>query len=111
MANGDQVTAFGFGGGDKLTALAPFPGLTLDGGEGNDDLTGPAVLRGGAGDDLLKRGLSMSGDAGSDRLSVSGTAADDTIEIARSSVAGVPVDGVETIDGDPGRRQGHRARG
>ena len=113
-ADADRVTVQGYGGDDKLTAIGNVPpGLTLDGGEGADDLTGAAaaeILRGGPGNDrargnggadrielgdgddvatfrLTDGADTITGDAGADRLTVQGTAADELVEVraARSA--------------------------
>ena len=53
-AGDDRVTVQARGGNDKLTAIGTVPGLTLEGNEGEDDITGGAAaetLRGGPGND------------------------------------------------------------
>jgi Ca2+-binding RTX toxin-like protein len=57
-------------GADVASSLSS--GLTLDGGDGNDTLSGAGPLLGGPGDDVLRptvTGTSIDGGAGSDRLS------------------------------------------
>src|SRR4051812_20642605 len=113
----DRLTVFGFGGSDTLTANGAVGGqlgLTLDGGDGNDTITGAAageVLRGGAGadtvrgnggDDTIELGDgadtavwrpldghdTISGDAGEDRLLAQGSSADEAIDVSAGAVSG-----------------------
>jgi Ca2+-binding RTX toxin-like protein len=96
----DEVAVNGLVGNDTLSALAlavTGPLLTLDGGDGDDTMTGSAgddVLLGGNGNDRLV-GLAgddlIDGGAGDD--SVAGGAGDDILNGG---------DGTDTIDGGPG---------
>lgn len=106
----DRLDVLALGGPDTLAAVGTagaLVGLALDGGDGNDVLTGATAaetLRGGAGDDVVRgrQGADdislgdgadtaiwvlgdgddrLEGDAGSDRLQVGGASADERYDL------------------------------
>ena len=127
-AGDDRVTVQARGGNDKLTAIGTVPGITLEGNEGEDDITGGAAaetLRGGPGNDrvrgnggadrielgegddvatvrLADGADTISGDGGVDRLAVPGTSADEVVEVRATRVGPATVAGVETVEPAPG---------
>ena len=127
-AGDDRVTVQARGGNDKLTAIGTVPGLTLEGNEGEDDITGGAAaetLRGGPGNDrvrgnggadqvelgegddvatvrLADGADTISGDGGVDRLAVPGTSADELVAVRATRVGPATVAGVETVEPAPG---------
>ena len=91
------------GGGDDLVTTDA-AALTLDGGDGNDTLTGPGPLLGGAGNDLLKPttpATTVAGGAndptGADRVSYERVASPLTLVL--SGGGGVTANGAPTISG------------
>lgn len=76
MVNADSeiLVINGLGGDDQVTGFSPLEtvmALTLDGGDGNDNLSAYATLLGGAGDDTLTGAVgpdTMEGGAGNDIL-------------------------------------------
>jgi Ca2+-binding RTX toxin-like protein len=135
----DRLDVLALGGPDTLAAVgtagAPV-GLALDGGDGNDVLTGATAaetLRGGAGDDVVRgrQGADdislgdgadtaiwalgdgddrLEGDAGADRLQITGASADERydltaagprVEVLRSTGGRLSAGGVETFEPAP----------
>jgi Ca2+-binding RTX toxin-like protein len=90
-------------GADVASSVAP--NLILDGGPGNDTLSGRSELRGGTDNDLLKPsgpGVHVDGGPGTDRLSFDLFAAGVTATISGTTVNsgdGVPKVGVEELAG------------
>jgi hypothetical protein len=130
-ADADRLTVQGLGGDDKLAAVGAIGaliGLTLEGGDGADELNGGTAgetLRGGPGSDRARGNLGadtielgdgddvvtyrlgdgadkLAGDAGLDRLAVPGTAADEVVDIRAAGVGQAEVAGVETVQPAPG---------
>ena len=128
-ADADRVTVQARGGDDKLTAIGTVPGLTLEGNEGADDLTGAAAaetLRGGPGNDrargnggadrielgdgddvatfrLADGADTITGDGGVDRLAVPGhRPPTSVVEVRATHVGAASVAGVETVEPAPG---------
>ena len=100
------------GGGDDLVTTDA-PALTLDGGDGNDTLTGPGPLLGGAGNDLLKPttpATTVAGDAhdptGADRVSYERVASALTLVLTGGGAAtangSATISGVEQFEGGAG---------
>lgn len=86
-------------GGDDIV-VADAPALALDGGDGNDTLTGPGALTGGEGNDLLKPttpATSAAGGVGSDRVSYEMVAT--PLGIVLTPNGGITVDGMATATG------------
>jgi RTX calcium-binding nonapeptide repeat (4 copies) len=131
-----RVTVVGAGGSDRLSATFLEVPVTLDGGDGNDVLTGATAaetLRGGAGDDVVRgrQGADdislgdgadtaiwalgdgddrLEGDAGADRLQITGASADERydltaagprVEVLRSTGGRLSAGGVETFEPAP----------
>jgi Ca2+-binding RTX toxin-like protein len=99
------------GGDDLVTTDAP--GLTLDGADGNDTLTGPGPLVGGPGNDLLKPTTpttSVAGGpndpAGADRVSYERVGSPLSITLTGAGAVSVngsaTVTGVEDVEGGSG---------
>lgn len=67
---GTRITFFGGGGDDVLTTATNLTTTNsyLDGGDGNDTITGVGTLLGGAGDDILNGYGTLRGGSGNDRL-------------------------------------------
>jgi len=102
------------GAGNDKVSVAPNITLpaTIDGGEGNDSLSGGAgadTINGGAGDDRIVGGLGadvLSGDAGNDTI-FSADGVKDTVDGGDNAVAGdgssgdvAYVDGADTTNAD-----------
>ncbi|TFY98433.1 hypothetical protein EZ313_23120, partial [Ramlibacter henchirensis] len=109
IAGVENVT--GGSGNDNLTGSAG--ANTLDGGAGNDTLSGGAgddIVNGGDGDDTVNYAIgdgadTLDGGAGSDMLNVTGTSAEETLDVVYAggmltSVEGGPVSSVESVNAD-----------
>ncbi len=91
-------------------ASSQSPGLTLDGGDGNDTLSGSGPMQGGAGDDVLRptvTATSIEGGAGVDRLSFEQVTTPLTLTKTGATnvqVLGVdlPKTGIERLEGGKG---------
>lgn len=111
ISNGQDLTIFGFGGNDNISASSPY-GL-IDGGNGNDTLTGGEIpgsrqpgwdwVEGGSGNDVLKGGEGgdlLAGGSGDDRL-FGGGGADHLIGgSGNDRLDGGAGDDIVTLDGD-----------
>ena len=92
------------GGDDLVTTTAP--AIVLDGGDGNDTLTGPGSLIGGPGNDLLRPTTATTPvDGGAndpsaaDRVSYSNLVAPAGLSLALTGGGGATVNGAATITG------------
>jgi hypothetical protein len=116
----DRLTVQGNEGDDQITAQTPVEGailLTLDGGVGNDTISGSGILIGGPGDDFLQGGPgddqifgnegedtmignggndTFDGGPGFDTILVRGTTGNDAIDIHQTS----PTTLVHVVNGD-----------
>lgn len=96
-----NVTFLGGGGDDVLTTIANFGTDRLEGGAGNDRITGSGLLFGDDGDDVMWGDGTLRGGAGNDSISGSGRLYGDTGDdrITLGSVqAGTVVDGGAGVD-------------
>ncbi|MDA1055059.1 MAG: dockerin type I domain-containing protein [Planctomycetota bacterium] len=106
LTNGDSLT-FNGNGGDDTIDVADLSGsfnvddVVIDGGQGNDKITGFGNLRGGAGNDLLTGDASsqlLQGGDGDDQLF--GLGGNDRLEGGRGEDLFVGGTGNDTINGD-----------
>lgn len=111
---GERVSVDGGAGDDTISYQSVFGGgpttLNISGGDGNDILTGPGNLSGGAGDDtLITSEGSVMGDEGNDsfiilawasasQVTVSGGDGDDTVTFDGTSINGAFILGGEGTD-------------
>ena len=104
LAN-NSLTVLGLGGDDIMSATSAASALaliTLDGGDGNDILSGNATLLGGSGDDkfIVPVGVNViDGGTGFNQIVVSGTDGNDTIGVTQGvGTVNINVNGITSTN-------------